>query len=75
MKYKHIQAAHEARMWISMLITGACAASAISTAHPEIKEKLARKVEGVKTKICKIFKKEETPTTVTFVVVDTEKES
>lgn len=71
MKYKHIQAAHELRMWIVTLAAGAAAANALLEKHPKVKESIEKKVNAVKGK----FKKKEEPTIVQYVVIREEKES
>ena len=43
MKYKHVYAAHEARMWVMTIISGVSVAASILAAHPELKEKLKEK--------------------------------
>ena len=43
MKYKHVYAAHEARMWVMTIISGVSAVATILAAHPELKEKLKEK--------------------------------
>ena len=40
MKYKHVYAAHEARMWVMTIISGVSVAASILAANPELKEKL-----------------------------------
>ena len=40
MKYKHVYAAHEARMWVMTIISGVSVAASILAAHPEIKERM-----------------------------------
>lgn len=43
MKYKHVYAAHEARMWVMTIISGVSAVATILAAHPELKEKIKSK--------------------------------
>ena len=43
MKYKHVYAAHEARMWVMTIISGVSVAASILATHPELKEKLKEK--------------------------------
>lgn len=43
MKYKHVYAAHEARMWAMTIISGVSAVATILAAHPELKERLKEK--------------------------------
>lgn len=43
MKYKHVYAAHEARMWVMTIISGVSAVATILAAHPELKERLKEK--------------------------------
>ena len=40
MKYKHVYAAHEARMWVMTIISGVSAIATILATHPEIKQKV-----------------------------------
>lgn len=72
MKYKHIQAAHELRMWILTIATGVTAASAVLARHPEAKEWVDNKIDGVKGS----FKKDKKKTkTIKIVIVNDEGES
>ena len=66
MKYKHVYAAHEARMWLQTILSGVAVGGAILAAHPEVKEKL----KAVPGKIKAKFKKEEP--VIKVVVVSTE---
>ena len=43
MKYKHVYAAHEARMWVMTIISGVSVVTSILAANPELKEKLKKK--------------------------------
>lgn len=68
MKYKHIQAAHELRMWILTIATGVAATNAVLQRHPEAKEW----IDGVKG----VFKKDKKKTkTIKIVIVNDEEES
>lgn len=67
MKYKHVYAAHEARMWLQTILSGIAVGGAILAAHPEVKEKL----KAVPSKIKSKFKKTK-PTEIKIVVVNTE---
>ena len=40
MKYKHVYAAHEARMWVMTVISGVSVVASILAANPELKEKV-----------------------------------
>ena len=72
MKHKHIQAAHELRMWILTIATGVTAASAILARHPEAKEWIDDKIDGVKG----AFKKDKKKTkTIKIVIVKGDGES
>jgi hypothetical protein len=72
MKYKHIQAAHELRMWILTIATGVTAASAVLARHPEAKEWIDDKIDGVKG----VFKKDKKKTkTIKIVIVNGEEKS
>lgn len=59
MKYKHIQAAHEARMWIKDVIIPAVGAGIIIAANPETRRVAGDVINGVKNKATKVFKKKE----------------
>lgn len=58
MKYKHVYAAHEARMWVMTIISGVSAVATILAANPELKEKLKEKFSP-KKKIRIIIVKED----------------
>lgn len=58
MKYKHVYAAHEARMWVMTIISGVSVAASILATHPELKEKLKEKFSP-KKKIRIIIVKED----------------
>ncbi len=53
MKYKTIYAAHEARMWLGTIISGIAVVTAITAAHPEMKDAVKKKWSGIKEKIRK----------------------
>lgn len=53
MKYKHVYAAHEARMWIQTILSGVAVGGAILAAHPEVKEKLKAMPGKIKSKFKK----------------------
>lgn len=65
MRYKHIQAAHELRMWILTIATGVAAANVMLAKHPELKEKAQNAWDSVKGK----FSKKENPNTKTIKIV------
>ena len=67
MKYKHVYAAHEARMWLQTIISGVAVGGAILAAHPEAKEKLKAMPGKIKARF---QKKEES--VIKVVVVNTE---
>lgn len=71
-KYKHIQAAHEIRMWITMLAVGGIAAKEMLDANPVIKYRIQSKFDNLK---CKITKKQPTEEKVVKVVIVREGES
>lgn len=72
MKYKHIQATHELRMWILTIATGVAATNAVLQRHPEAKEWIDNKIDGVKG----VFKKDKKKTkTIKIVIVNGEEES
>lgn len=72
MKYKHIQAAHELRMWILTFATGIAAANAILERHPEAKEWVHDKFDGMKGIFTKNKKKTKT---IKIVIVNGDEES
>lgn len=59
MKYKHIQAAHEIRMWVMTIVSAVGTVMAIDAAHPEYREAIKAK-----------FKKK--PKKIKIIVVDEE---
>ncbi len=65
MKYKHVYAAHEIRMWIVTGITLVGTAGAILERHPEIKEKAKDKWDDFTGK----FKKNNPKTKTIKIVV------
>ena len=69
MKYKHVYAAHEARMWLQTILSGVAVGGAILAAHPEAKEKL----KAVPGKIKSKFQKKKNPE-IKIVVVNTDKD-
>lgn len=71
MKYKHIQAAHEARMWVIAIATGLTAAGKFLSDNPEVKRIVNDKVSELKAK----YDKKRNAKTVTFVVVNSDGES
>ncbi|MBO7449416.1 MAG: hypothetical protein J6U54_03525 [Clostridiales bacterium] len=40
MKYKHVYASHEARMWVMTIISGVSAVASLLAAHPELTQKI-----------------------------------
>lgn len=50
-KYKHIQAAHEIRMWIIMLAAGGAIAKEALDLHPEVKYKFQNAIDKLKCKV------------------------
>lgn len=54
MKYKHVYAAHEARMWLQTIISGVAVGGAILAAHPEVKGKLKAMPGKIKAKFQKV---------------------
>ena len=59
MKYKHVQAIHELRMWTIAIATGVIAAKKYISSHPEAEEWVHNKVERVKSKFRKEKPEEE----------------
>ena len=51
MKYKHIEAAREARLWIGQIIVPAAAVVGSLLAIPEVRETVAEKARQIKWKI------------------------
>lgn len=77
MKYKTMYGLHEARMWISMMVSGVVAGATILAANPELRERATNKFNAIKDKVGSIFKKKKEDSgkeMVKFVIVD-EKEN
>lgn len=76
MKYKHIQAAHEIRMWAMTIVSAIGTLAAIDAAHPEYKEAIKAKF---RKRPLRAFTKEEIrdimDRKIKIVVVDREEES
>lgn len=58
MKYKHIEAAREARLWIGQIIVPATAVVGSLLAIPEVRDAVATKARQIKWKIESIKNKE-----------------
>jgi hypothetical protein len=43
MKYKHLYAAHEIRMWVMTIVSAASAIATISATHPEVMDAIKSK--------------------------------
>ena len=50
MKYKTLYGLHEARMWITTIVTGVAATAALAASHPEAVDKIKDKCRAVKNK-------------------------
>jgi hypothetical protein len=48
MKYKHIYAAHEARMWVMTIINAVSTITTIAATHPELVESIKNRFSGRK---------------------------
>lgn len=57
MKYKHIEASREVRLWISQVIAPAFLGCALLLSNDEIRTKAAEKYNGVKESIKSKFNK------------------
>lgn len=57
MKYKHIQAAHEIRMWIGQVIVPAIIGMVTLYSNPQTREFMDEKKCDVKNKLNSVFKK------------------
>lgn len=57
LRYKHIQAAHEARMWIKEVIIPTVSVGLVLYANPQVREAGKELVQKVKTSVQKKFKK------------------
>ena len=51
MKYKTMYGLHEARMWITTIVTGVAATAALAASHPEAVDKIKDKFRAAKNKI------------------------
>jgi hypothetical protein len=71
MKYKTIQAIHEARMIVTGLFVGGMALAAYLDAHPEAKLKLKHKVDKIRGVFDKNYQPEEV---IVFTVVKDKEE-
>lgn len=59
MKYKHIEAAREARLWIGQIIVPTVTMVVSITAIPEVRQAVAAKAESIKQSIESKRKKKE----------------
>jgi len=59
MKYKHIQAAHEIRMWVMTIVSAVGTVVAIDTAHPEYREAIKAKSSKKQPKLKIVVVREE----------------
>lgn len=48
MKYKHIEASREVRLWIGQVIVPACIAFGVAMTNPQFKEAVTEKASAVK---------------------------
>jgi hypothetical protein len=53
MKYKHVMAAHELRMWILTFAAGVAAANVMLAEHPEVKRNIRKPIDAIKRKLGK----------------------
>lgn len=74
-KYKHIQTAHEIRMWILMLAAGGVAVEKILEANPYLKHRMQTKLDKLKSKFTKEEQATETEEKIIKVVIVREGES
>lgn len=59
MKYKHVYAAHEARMWIKDVIIPAVGVGLVLYSNPQVRESTKDGVNKLKNSIKNKFKKKE----------------
>ena len=57
MKYKHIEASREVRLWIGQIIVPALTLAATTMAIPEVRQAVAAKATDIKERIQRKFKK------------------
>lgn len=57
MKYKHIEAAHEARMWIVQVIIPAAIGTAMLVSNPVVRQWVADKKHNIQEKVKSKFHK------------------
>lgn len=57
MKYKHIEAAREARLWIGQIIVPAMTLAATVLTIPEVRDSVADKINNAKYRINNKFKR------------------
>lgn len=57
MKYKHIEAAREARLWIGQIVIPAMTIAATTLTIPEVRQAVAAKAKSVKQSIEEKMKK------------------
>jgi hypothetical protein len=53
MKYKHIEACREIRLWIAQVIVPAVAGGIYLTSIPEVRQFVSEKINNVKTRFTK----------------------
>lgn len=70
LKYKHVQAAHEIRMWAMTLLTFGVVGNQILKSHPEVKDAICRPIRSIRNKL----KKDDKPRVIEVRVID-ERES
>ncbi len=58
MKYKHIEAAREARLWIKDIVVPVIGLAGATLTIPEVRQAIAAKANEVKKNINQKFKKE-----------------
>ena len=59
MKYKHIQAAHEVRMWINQVIIPAVGVGIVIASNPETRKVAGEMIGKAKDSAKNMFKKKE----------------
>ena len=59
MKYKHIYAAHEVRMWLKDVIIPAVGVGVVLYSSPQVRESVGDGVKKIKNSIKSKFKKKE----------------
>lgn len=57
LKYKHIEASREVRLWLGQVVIPACMAFGVAMTNPQFKETVTSKVDSAKESLKKWFAK------------------